>query len=60
MNQIDDLSYLDKEYYNSLMNLKKFAAEGGDVESLGLTFEVSHALCCSSSANCMQNNESRG
>ena len=40
MNQIDDLACLDQEFYSSLMNLKKYSVEGGDVSGLGLFFEV--------------------
>jgi ubiquitin-protein ligase E3 C len=39
-NQLDDLIYLDDAFYKSLINLKKHAAEGGDVDALGLTFSV--------------------
>lgn len=40
LNQIDDLNSLDSQLYSSLINLKDFVAKGGDVESLGLNFEV--------------------
>jgi hypothetical protein len=35
-----DLYYLDEQMYRSLMQLKRFAMEGGNLESLELFFEV--------------------
>lgn len=39
-NQIDDLVYLDEQFYKSLMNMKTFVQNGGDISTAGLTFEV--------------------
>ena len=39
-NQLDDLYYLDEAMYRSLMNLKRHANSGGDLDALELFFEV--------------------
>lgn len=39
-NSLDDLCYLDEQLHRSLLQLRQFAAEGGNLESLELFFEV--------------------
>jgi len=41
-NSFDDLYYLDSQLYQSLVQLKKFANEGGNIDSLELYFETSY------------------
>ena len=40
-NALDDLYYLDEQVCRSLMQLKRHALSGGDIEGLELYFEVS-------------------
>lgn len=39
-NSIDDMSYLDAQFYKSLMNIKQMILRGEDIEELGLTFQT--------------------
>lgn len=40
LNQTDDLVHLDSVLYRSLMQMKRYMSRGGDVEDLGLFFEM--------------------
>ena len=40
LNQTDDLVHLDSVLYRSLMQMKRYMSSGGNVEDLGLFFEV--------------------
>eukprot|EP01036_Dinobryon_divergens_P023528 gene23528-31881_t len=42
-NSLDDLCYLDEQLHRSLLQLRQFAAEGGNLESLELFFEASRS-----------------
>jgi len=50
-NSLDDLYLLDEQLYRSLMQLKHYANDGGDVESLELFFETARAAPSSSSSS---------
>lgn len=39
-NSIDDMSYLDTQFYKSLMNIKQMILRGENVQHLGLTFQT--------------------